>query len=68
MNWIAVKDQKPEKSEPIVYARPKGDGKWSVGIAYWTVSEKWNPEMGCESHPAGFTHWFSLGDPPKEEL
>ena len=63
MKWIRVKDQEPERGEPILYARPnkrRGKGQWSIGIAYWTVSEKWNPEFNCEHAPEGFTHWCPI--------
>ena len=61
--WISVKDQMPDASEPVIYARPKR-GRWAVGIAYWTVSKKWNPEMESTQTPQGFTHWKHLGEPP----
>lgn len=66
--WISVKERPPEKGEPIVYARPnpRKSGVWSVGIAYWTVSQKWNPELNSEQAPTGFTHWKPLGQPPSE--
>lgn len=65
-DWIAVKDQKPDHSEPVVYARPhhRKPGVWSVGIAYWTVSKKWNPEQESQHAPEGFTHWKPLGSQP----
>ena len=67
-NWISVKDQRPDPKEPVLYAKPGRDGRWSVGIAYWTVSEKWNPEMGSHSNGyLGFTHWKPLGAPPRVE-
>lgn len=66
MEWIDVKDGKPSKTEPVVYCVNRGNGgKISVGIAYWTVSEKWNPEMESSRCPAGFTHWMPLPCPPK---
>jgi len=61
-HWTAVADKEPDHSEPIVYRRPNGPGRWHVGIAYWTVSQKWNPEMESQ-HAPGFTHWKSLGTP-----
>jgi hypothetical protein len=66
-DWIAVKDKAPDHKEPILYARPnlRRHGTWHVSIAYWAVSQKWNPE--CESIQgglAGFTHWKPLGSPP----
>lgn len=62
-SWIAFKDHAPPTTEPVVYARPKSDGRWYVGIAYWTVSAKWNPEAESQYAP-GFTHWMPLPDPP----
>lgn len=63
--WLPVSELK-DHSEPIVYARPKGRGKWSVGIAYWTVSQKWSPEMESQLAPHGFTHFMRLPHPPEE--
>lgn len=62
--WQSIKDKKPDGKEPIVYARPRGNGKWGVGIAYWTVSDKWNPEAESQHAPEGFTHWMPLPHPP----
>lgn len=65
--WIKVSDQHPCKhGEPIVYASPKGMGRFNVGIAYWTVSDKWNPEMESTHAPTGFTHWMPLPAPPEK--
>ena len=64
--WIATGDKIPPTDEPVVYCMPRGGKKWSVGIAYWTVSEKWMPEMNSEQAPEGFTHWIPLPDPPKK--
>ncbi len=63
-DWIDVKDQVPDKKEPILYARPKARGKWSIGVAYWTASGKWNPELNSAFAPKGFTHWKAVGEPP----
>jgi hypothetical protein len=64
--WICVEDLPPSHSEPVVYARPDPfrPGRWHVGIAYWTVSQRWNPEMESSMNPEGFTHYKPLGDPP----
>ncbi|MGR5294725.1 hypothetical protein ACPV5U_08465 [Vibrio mediterranei] len=59
MEWISVKEQKPPTDEPIVYRRDEGSKKY-VGIAYWTVSDKWKPEAESVCCPNGFTHWFPL--------
>jgi hypothetical protein len=64
--WISVDDKAPNKSEPVVYLRA-AKGKMSVGVAYWTVSKKWNPEMQSEHAPTGFTHWMPLPEPPIED-
>lgn len=66
-DWISVKELPPDHAEPVVYARPKGNGKWSVGIAYWTVSQKWFPEPYGVLAPRGFTYYKPLGTPPIEE-
>jgi hypothetical protein len=64
-NWISVKVKQPPPDEPIVYCRPNPRRKnFSVGIAYWTVSKKWNPEMESKQAPEGFTHWMPLPAPP----
>ena len=69
--WVAVKDRKPDTREPVVYARPAGKEwtplRWHVGIAYWTVSNKWNPEQESEACPQGYTHWMPLPPPPEDE-
>jgi len=63
MPWISVADKQPPHDEPIVYARPdtkRGPGRYHVGIAYWTVSERWHPELESANSPEGFTHWMPL--------
>lgn len=64
MSWIAVSERMPDKSEPVVYRRPnpRHPGRWSVGIAYWTVSQKWLPEAESLLAPQGFTHWMPLAE------
>lgn len=66
MEWINIKDRMPTRAEPIVYCKenPNRSKNWHVGIAYWTVSEKWNPEAESICAPTGFTHWMPLPDPP----
>jgi hypothetical protein len=64
LRWIAVKDRAPDHREPVVYCRPNPNGTgWHVGIAYWTVSQKWNPEQESTQSPRGFTHWMPLPPP-----
>ena len=57
--WIKVSDKPPEKTEPIVYCN-KNRSPMGVGIAYWTISEKWNPEALSEKNKQGFTHYLEL--------
>lgn len=66
--WIKCSERMPDKREPVVYMRPSDwqRGKIHVGIAYWTVSEKWNPECESTQAPEGFTHWIPLPEPPQE--
>lgn len=61
--WISVEKEGPATDEPIVYCKPNPKGGWHVGIAYWTVSETWNPEMESTENPSGFTHWMPLPSP-----
>lgn len=64
--WISVKEQMPTGKEPVVYLRRKLFKKgYHVGIAYWTVSDKWLPEHEGVHAPEGFSHWMPLPDPPK---
>lgn len=67
VDWIRVSDRAPDHSEPVVYARPhrREPGRWSVGIAYWTRSQRWNPEQESTEAPDGFTHWKPLGRRPQ---
>ncbi len=62
--WIRTKEYAPPHDEPVVYARPGRNGKLSVGIAYWTVSEKWTPEAESTQTPSGFPLWKPLPPPP----
>ncbi len=68
IEWVDVKDRRPDRREPVVYKRPSRSkpGKWGVGIAYWTVSQKWYPEPQSTIAPEGFTHWFPLPESEKE--
>lgn len=63
--WIDCNDHMPDTKEPVVYIRPGRSTRWNVGIAYWTVSERWNPERETTSHPYGFTHWMPLPPEPR---
>ena len=65
MKWISVKEQIPSHDEPIVYCIPGAlNSMFHVGIAYWTVSKKWNPDIYSEKNKEGFTHWIPLPDRP----
>ena len=61
-NWISVKERPPSKKEPVVYRRPNPKGGWHVGIAYWTVSKKWFPQIESVRVPEGFTEYLELPD------
>lgn len=62
--WISIKDQIPKRDEPILYCY-QDDEKWAVGIAYWTVSNKWNPDIYSTKYPKGFTYWMPLPNTPR---
>ena len=64
-DWVREKEQPPPHDEPVIYAKPNPhkSGAWHVGIAYWTVSQKWSPEAESQ-HAPGFTHWKPLGGTP----
>ncbi|MGI9293441.1 MAG: DUF551 domain-containing protein [Pseudomonadales bacterium] len=63
--WISVDDRMPDGKEPVVYARRKTGRKgWFVGIAYWTVSDTWNPELEASADNNEMTHWMPLPTPP----
>lgn len=63
MDWISVEDEIPNHEEPIIYTRPDGK-KWIVGVAYWTVSDRWNPDIYSDKDYDGFTHFMYLPRPP----
>lgn len=62
--WIDSREIPPDRSEPVVYCI-KRNGKWAVGIAYWTVSKVWKPEIFSKLHPFGWFYYKPLGDPPE---
>lgn len=64
-NWISVEEKLPPFDEPIVYCILRRNRANGVGIAYRTVSDKWNPEMESTTTPKGFTHWIPLPPPPE---
>jgi hypothetical protein len=67
-DWISVDDRLPDNNEPVVYCKRKHcKSGFYVGIAYWTVSQKWNPECESTKNPEGFSHWMPLPEPPKSK-
>lgn len=51
------------KDEMFIWAAPKGDGKWSLGLAYRNVSGGWSDAYGSDA-PVRATHWMLLPNPP----
>ena len=67
VKWISTKDQIPAHKEPVIYCQRKNKKPWRVGIAYWTASQTWDPQLNSSLDPKGFTHWLPLpSNPPKE--
>lgn len=60
--WQLIKTA--PKNEMFIWARPKGEGKWALGLAYWNVSGTWSDAYGAP--PSEATHWYPLPSPPKE--
>jgi len=54
------------RSNPVVHVVMRKNRSNGVGIAYRTVSDKWNPEMESTTNPKGFTHWMKLPEPPTD--
>jgi hypothetical protein len=69
VDWISVGKRVPPHSELIVYymSTGKGSGTFHVGIAHWTASKKWSPDIYSEKNRKGFTHWLPLPDVPNVE-
>lgn len=50
--------------EMFIWAAPKGDGKWGLGLAYRNVSGGWSDAYGSQSAPRSATHWMPIPPPP----
>lgn len=62
--WRKFSAEQPPKPEPFLYGY-KADGKWRIGLAYWTVSGTWRGEYNRVQEIA--THWKLIGPNPDEE-
>ena len=54
------------KNEMFIWATPKGEGKWSLGLAYRNVSGGWSDAYGGDA-PRHATRWHRLPAPPVKE-
>lgn len=54
----------PLPNDMFVWAAPKGDGKWNLGLGYRTVSGGWADAYGGNTSRA--TRWTYLPAPPRE--
>lgn len=63
--WRHIKTDPPAKGEMFIWARPKGGGKWALGLAYWNVSGSWSDAYGAS--PKEATHWMPLPAPPEPQ-
>ena len=52
------------KDEMFIWAAPKPDGKWGLGLAYRNVSGGWSDACG-DSAPRRATHWMPLPAAPQ---
>jgi hypothetical protein len=53
-------------NEMFIWARPKGGGKWGLGLAYRNVSGGWSDAYGAPAADA--TKWHALPEPPVAAL
>lgn len=60
--WHLIADEPVPTDEMFIWARPKGEGKWGLGLAYRNVSGGWSDAYGAPTTDA--THWKRIGDPP----
>jgi hypothetical protein len=51
----------------FIWAVPRGKGKWSLGLAYWTVSGNWRDAYATPGVPEQATHWMPLPEPPRTD-
>jgi hypothetical protein len=50
------------KDRMFIWARPKKDGTYGIGLAYWTVSGPWRDAYGADI--SGATLYAELPTPP----
>lgn len=61
MTWKSLRDT-PNKAGMIIYAIPKKDGTWGLGLAYLTVSGVYRDIHGHSMENA--TLWHDMPKPP----
>lgn len=64
--WRTIEREPPPKDEMFIWAAPKGDGKYSLGLAYHNVSGGWSDAYGNDA-PDRATHWMPLPATPAPE-
>ncbi len=63
-NWQPISTA--PKDRMFIWAAPNGPGKWSVGLAYQTVSKTWRDAYANPDAPAKATLWAEMPVPPRE--
>ena len=61
VTWQPIKTA--PKDQMFIWAKPRGNGKWSLGLAYWTVSGYSRDAYGAPEQEEA-THWMPLPPPP----
>lgn len=56
--WRAIGDGRPPEGEMFIWGYKNLSGKWSIGLAYWTVSGTWG-DLNLRA-----THWKPIGAIP----
>lgn len=54
VHWRSIKKAPPPEGKMFVWRRPRGGGRYSLGLAYWTVSNTW------ADLPPQATHWLHI--------
>jgi len=51
------------RDEMFIWGYRQDSGRWSIGLAYWTVSGNWRDAYGHNEPPERATHWAPLPEP-----